>query len=40
VKTGNTASHIRSKIAEVDAEFSGTRDRLAEAKQALEVIQE
>lgn len=27
---------IRSKIAEVDAEFAGTRDRLAEAKQALE----
>lgn len=27
---------IRSKIAEVDTEFAGTRDRLAEAKQALE----
>ena len=29
---------IRSKIAEVDAEFAGTRDRLAEAKQALELF--
>ncbi|GFO96439.1 chromosome segregation protein SMC [groundwater metagenome] len=29
---------IRSKINEVDAEFAGTRDRLAEAKQALETF--
>jgi len=29
---------IRSKIAEVDTEFAGTRDRLSEAKQALEIF--
>ncbi|VVB90029.1 Chromosome partition protein Smc [uncultured archaeon] len=27
---------VRSKIAEVDAEFAGTRDKLSETKQALE----
>ncbi len=28
---------VRSKIAEIDAEFAGTRDRLAESKQRLEI---
>ncbi len=29
---------VRSKIAEVDAEFAGTRDRLSEAKEKLEAL--
>ncbi len=28
---------VRSKIAQVDAEFAGTRDKLSETKQALEI---